>query len=82
MHSFGMTIDINVSYSDYWQWSCGCKSENRHLKSFRNRIPLDLVKVFQKYGFIWGGNWYHFDSMHFEYRPELLQMQNDAPVKG
>jgi len=22
--------------------------------------------------FIWGGRWYHFDTMHFEYRPELL----------
>src|SRR5258707_8476777 len=22
MHSFGMTIDINTAYSDYWQWSC------------------------------------------------------------
>ncbi|MDD5211432.1 MAG: M15 family metallopeptidase, partial [Sulfuricurvum sp.] len=25
-----------------------------------------------KYGFIWGGRWYHYDTMHFEYRPELL----------
>ena len=23
-------------------------------------------------GFIWGGRWYHYDTMHFEYRPELL----------
>ncbi|WP_265937085.1 M15 family metallopeptidase [Aliarcobacter butzleri] len=28
--------------------------------------------MFEKYGFIWGGRWYHFDTMHFEYRPELL----------
>jgi hypothetical protein len=21
---------------------------------------------------IWGGKWGHFDTMHFEYRPELL----------
>ncbi|MEJ2663631.1 MAG: M15 family metallopeptidase, partial [Spirochaetia bacterium] len=27
---------------------------------------------FEKYGFIWGGKWYHYDTMHFEYRPELL----------
>src|SRR5262245_1812136 len=27
---------------------------------------------FEKYGFIWGGHWYHYDTMHFEYRPELL----------
>lgn len=72
MHSFGMTIDINVAYSDYWQWSCACKSEHTVLKKNKNRIPLELVKIFEKYGFIWGGNWYHFDTMHFEYRPELL----------
>mgnify|MGYP002637708491 CR=1 FL=1 len=23
-------------------------------------------------GFIWGGRWFHYDTMHFEYRPELL----------
>jgi hypothetical protein len=28
--------------------------------------------VFEKHGFIWGGKWYHYDTMHFEYRPELL----------
>ena len=31
-----------------------------------------IVKVFEKYGFIWGGRWYHYDTMHFEYRPEFL----------
>ncbi len=25
-----------------------------------------------RHGFIWGGRWYHYDTMHFEYRPELL----------
>jgi len=33
------------------------------------------VKVFKKHGFIWGGNWYHFDGMHFEYRPEFLALR-------
>jgi peptidoglycan LD-endopeptidase CwlK len=28
--------------------------------------------VFEKHGFIWGAKWYHYDTMHFEYRPELL----------
>jgi hypothetical protein len=31
------------------------------------------VRVFEKHGFIWGGAWYHYDTMHFEYRPELLR---------
>lgn len=71
MHSFGVTIDINVGYSDYWQWSCGCVDELKSLK-YRNQIPLEIVRIFEKNGFIWGGRWYHFDTMHFEFRPELL----------
>lgn len=70
-HSFGMTIDINVKYSNYWQWDCKCKNENAKL-SYKNKIPEKLVAIFEKYGFIWGGNWYHYDTMHFEYRPEML----------
>jgi hypothetical protein len=71
MHSFGMTVDINVNYSNYWQWDCNCQNENT-IVTYRNKIPLEIVKVFEKYGFIWGGNWLHYDTMHFEYRPELL----------
>jgi hypothetical protein len=71
MHSFGMTIDINTKYSNYWQWDCKCKNENKPL-TYTNQIPIKLVKIFEKHDFIWGGNWYHYDTMHFEYRPELL----------
>ena len=72
MHSFGMTIDINTKYSNYWQWDCKCKNENAKL-NYKNKIPEKLVAIFEKYGFIWGGNWYHYDTMHFEYRPELIK---------
>ncbi len=72
MHSFGMTIDINVKYSDYWQWNCKCTDESKKL-TYQNKIPLEIVKIFEKYGFIWGGNWIHFDTMHFEYRPEFFE---------
>lgn len=70
-HSFGMTIDINTKYSNYWQWDCGCKNENTDLK-YVNRIPMKIVEIFERHGFIWGGRWYHYDTMHFEYRPDLL----------
>ncbi len=72
MHSFGMTIDINTTYSDYWQWACKCTNENAVVK-YKNRIPQGIVDIFEKYGFIWGGKWYHFDTMHFEYRPEMIE---------
>jgi hypothetical protein len=33
---------------------------------------MEVIKIFEEYGFIWGGNWALIDTMHFEYRPELL----------
>jgi D-alanyl-D-alanine carboxypeptidase len=71
MHSYGMTIDINTQYSNYWQWDCKCKDESQPI-TYKNKIPKELVAIFEKHGFIWGGNWKHYDTMHFEYRPELL----------
>jgi hypothetical protein len=71
MHSFGMTIDVNTKYSDYWQWACHCTKEDSPVK-YQNKIPQGIVDIFEKNGFIWGGKWYHYDTMHFEYRPELL----------
>jgi hypothetical protein len=70
MHAYGAAIDINTRYSDYWRWS---KDPNAPV--WKNRIPAEIVQVFQRHGFIWGGYWYHFDTMHFEYRPELLPDQ-------
>ena len=71
MHSFGMTLDINLEKTNYWQWDCKCQNEDAEL-GYKNKIPLGLVAIFEKCGFIWGGKWYHYDTMHFEYRPELL----------
>lgn len=73
-HSFGVTIDLNTQYSHYWQWdykNWRTPSVQKAMK-WRNLIPLEIVNVFEKHGFIWGGKWYHYDTMHFEYRPELL----------
>jgi hypothetical protein len=64
MHAWGAAIDLNTKFSDYWMWS--------RKSVYRNRIPFDIVQIFEKHGFIWGGKWGHFDTMHFEYRPELL----------
>ena len=71
-HSYGIAIDINTDYSNYWLWSNPKCSETDTLK-YENRIPIEIVEVFEKHGFIWGGHWYHYDTMHFEYRPELLE---------
>lgn len=68
-HGYGFAIDIAVAQSDYWRWTTGGA---RGEVTFRNRIPDEIVRVFERHGFIWGGRWYHYDTMHFEYRPELL----------
>lgn len=68
-HSFGTTIDINVALSHYWR---NFSPDSNGLYQYQNQIPLEIVKIFEKNGFIWGGKWYHYDTMHFEYRPELL----------
>lgn len=71
-HSYGIAFDIGVDKSDYWQWKCGSNDETIKVK-YANRIPRKIVEIFQKHGFIWGGAWYHYDTMHFEFRPELLK---------
>jgi hypothetical protein len=68
MHAYAAAIDINVAFSDYWRGS----SKNGSEPVWKNRVPIEIVKIFARHGFIWGGYWYHFDTMHFEYRPELL----------
>jgi hypothetical protein len=47
---------------------------------YENRIPMEIVAIFEKHGFIWGGKWYHYDTMHFEYRPEILALARPAPA--
>lgn len=67
-HSFGIAIDINVAKSHYWLWDLKQKTFRNNLQD----IPLEIIQAFEKEGFIWGGRWWHYDTMHFEYRPEIL----------
>lgn len=78
-HSFGMTIDINADLSNYWQWDFTKKgifiTEVAEL-TYHNDIPWEIVHIFEKYNFIWGGKWHHYDTMHFEYRPEIIKKKD------
>jgi hypothetical protein len=69
-HGYGIAIDLNIAFSDYWYW----RPHDGPIL-YRNRMPAEIVAIFEKHGFIWGGKWYHFDTMHFEFRPELLVTQ-------
>ncbi len=68
-HSFGIAMDLDVAWSHYWLWDL---RGEQHAMRYTNRIPLEIVQIFERHGFIWGGKWHHYDTMHFEYRPELL----------
>lgn len=70
MHAYAAAIDINTRFTDYWRWS---KPDAAGNYPFKNRIPAEIVAIFEKHGFIWGGRWYHYDTMHFEFRPELIE---------
>ncbi|MET0387226.1 MAG: DUF4846 domain-containing protein [Polyangiales bacterium] len=68
-HSYGIAIDVAPQIADHWQW------REPHADPpvlYRNRMPREVVHAFESAGFIWGGRWNHYDTMHFEYRPELF----------
>lgn len=66
-HSFGIAIDLCKDDRDYWKWVDSSKGAERI-----REYPVEMVKAFEENGFIWGGKWNHFDSLHFEYRPEII----------
>jgi len=67
-HSFASAIDLNLDKSTYWRWQPAAK-----LPTFsRLGFPQPIIEAFERHGFIWGGKWYHYDTMHFEFRPELI----------
>lgn len=68
MHAYAAAIDLNPQMADYWLWRRG----KNGTPTYANRMPPEIVEIFERHGFIWGGKWQHFDTMHFEYRPELL----------
>jgi hypothetical protein len=68
-HGHGIAIDIALKHSDYWR---NAQAGKDGAYAYRNEIPMEIVRIFEKHGFIWGGKWHHYDTMHFEYRPELL----------
>jgi len=83
-HSYGLAIDLLPKSlggkQTYWLWT----SQNRDdwwnvTYSERYHPPEAAIKIFEAYGFIWGGKWPMFDTMHFEYRPEVFYL-NGMPL--
>lgn len=79
-HAFGIAIDLHSNKYDYWRWSTREEGQNR-----LNNYPKEVVHIFERYGFIWGGKWGNFDIMHYEYRPELIlkaRYFSQTPIPG
>lgn len=66
-HAFGIAIDIKSHPHDYWKWNNRANGEKRMLS-----YPRELIEIFERNNFVWGGKWGHFDILHFEYRPEII----------
>jgi len=76
-HSYGVAIDLLPvdlgNRQSYWRWDTRAGSRFRTINIDNYYKPPDaVVSAFHFYGFLWGGNWSLIDTMHFEFRPEIL----------
>jgi hypothetical protein len=51
-HAYGMALDINTTTNAQWAVP---------------QMDCRIVRIFRKWGFAWGGNYWPSDGMHFEY---------------
>ncbi len=80
LHSFGISVDIIPNdYKGkevYWRWSMIHRPDWWSISYTDRYMPPEVViNAFENKGFIWGGKWFFFDQIHFEYRPELMDEQ-------
>ena len=84
-HSYGIAIDLLPrslgKRQTYWLWTSQHRADWWNVPySERYHPPEAVIHAFETYGFIWGGKWLRFDTMHFEYRPEVLIL-NSIPYQ-
>lgn len=81
-HGYGAAIDVvPKSYGGrfaYWRWAFDAGIEEWwDLPDERIwLVPRAFVDAMEAVGFVWGGKWLWFDTVHFEYRPEVLRMSD------
>jgi hypothetical protein len=77
-HAWGLAFDlVPKSYEGrhaYWRWSRAMDRQGWQRIPLEERWspPSSVVEIFERHGFVWGGKWGYFDTIHFEYRPEIL----------
>jgi hypothetical protein len=82
-HAYGAAIDLMPKSSSglelYWLWTSGKKIDWWNVPySGRYHPPNEVIKIFESFGFIRGGKWRYYDTIHFEYRPEILLLSGMA----
>ena len=80
-HSYGVAIDLLPKslggLETYWLWTAKHTPDWWNVPySRRYHPPHKVIKIFESYGFLWGGKWVIYDTMHFEYRPEIFIFNN------
>ena len=81
VHSFGAAIDINPG--DYDNDYFLGKGNDLRDKSNPYCIPDEVIEIFEKHNWFWGGNFeICADTMHFQYLGlEMLHYQNNSPFR-
>lgn len=82
-HAYGAAIDLLPKslggLQTYWLWTSQYTPEWWTVPyTKRLQPPEEVIKAFESFGFIWGGKWRYYDTMHFEYRPEILVLNGIA----
>ena len=82
IHSFGAAIDINPG--DYDNDYFLGKGNDLRDKSNPYCIPDEVIAIFEKYGWVWGGNFeICADTMHFQYfELGMLTYQGNSPFRN
>ena len=92
-HSYGAAVDFLPKSTGgkgiYWLWWKEFDAD-WYLLPYEERLmpPESFIETFEKHGFIWGGKWLYYDTIHFEYRPEILALngwlkeERPNPVTG
>jgi len=84
-HSYGVAVDILPrslgGLATYWRWTAEIIPDWWTVPYSRRFHPPDeVIEAFELFGFIWGGKWRYYDTMHFEYRPEILVLSGMPPM--
>ncbi|MDR1399757.1 MAG: M15 family metallopeptidase [Treponema sp.] len=84
-HSYGVAIDLLMKSQPgketYWLWTQQKGIDFRTVPEEDKLNPPDsVVRIFEDEGFIWGGKWATYDTMHFEYHPELIYLSFNSYV--